>query len=1098
MSETTEWRLKRQDISANLLFLFQKQCGKNHSKDMINSQLFAPSFALVVYKEDYDAFCLSYMFTYRDFEKGTLGLAWTGDLKNAGGVCEKNGVSCRQWGNVTKLIRPWHHPVSHVTLAHEIGHNFGSPWKICGASPEFLAPQNEFRGPQIPRKANSRTLGQFPMPQNEFCCPQIFHKAVKLGRNFLMHKVGGKKPQNAICGNGVVEDGEECDCGWEEDCNDPCCHPQRLHHAPHEVPCRLADGAVCSPSQLIPSQGARDTRNMCFMTEYCDEMKFLKLDQNIILLIQPCNGPCCTSGCTLRNGDKCRDDNGCRDASFCDGRGPQCPPSINKPNKTICNEEFVCYMGGYARRLTLYAYGLESCQCIAGPDDPPTKSCELCCKLPGEDQPCLSSFAWNSAPYDIPDMLSKPGTPCNDYNGYCDVFQRCREVDPSGPLATLRRLLSDASLASFQRWMVNRWYIVAATVLLSLSIVAFVAYSVSKRRNSRVKVPATARDDQPRAACEATNTSDEAARGSSSVRKIRSMDISWVKRRIVETMKSIASPRRKKDASARAGTFFTRISRLLARGSATAASEEQSSNEAEQLCDGTRNAAKRGDENERLVIVSRDEGNVWRRVRVLFVGNRWKRASSSSPGRRKLSKGETTCGAAWRKTVQVEKLCTGTSKVIVSSRRRGDRCQTEPLVVPDTPDTPGETSENRSHTSDLTVLLADNELLHQALQRVLALRLSLLRLLQRLRRQTSTTGGLASSRRQHPAAATGLLGQQLSLKLLRLVVSDRDQLRGFHPHRGCGGGRCRCVAQLHLLLRVMTGQASLMTGKRMYADVRQPAGRTARRGQSDFFWKYVPFVWMVLAKGARFLIRIHRPGGIGDALPCDVLAKLLEHRRVLLHADHGPRHQFLVRPHRHVPRLYPHEVVKHLTYKRTNNSRIYFSLHILFIEFVRKPSDLNETRDNRLIKGQDSYLREHRFSVMRDHNAVITVEGYAVQLANIDDLRSHDRSTGLFCLAYPKAVDSRIITQHSNYTLDEFTWIETIEQGLYFKLIGELNVTEQSIVCYRRFPRILEKIKIEFTLRKKFYVIKKDVNTHSCYKFYQYNRNTKLTKFNVV
>lgn len=44
-------------------------------------------------EEDYDAFCLAYMFTYRDFEMGTLGLAWTGDLKNAGGVCEKNGVN---------------------------------------------------------------------------------------------------------------------------------------------------------------------------------------------------------------------------------------------------------------------------------------------------------------------------------------------------------------------------------------------------------------------------------------------------------------------------------------------------------------------------------------------------------------------------------------------------------------------------------------------------------------------------------------------------------------------------------------------------------------------------------------------------------------------------------------------------------------------------------------------------------------------------------------------------------------------------------------------------------------------------------------------
>lgn len=46
-----------------------------------------------VTEEDYNAFCLAYMFTYRDFEGGTLGLAWTGDLKNAGGVCEKNGVS---------------------------------------------------------------------------------------------------------------------------------------------------------------------------------------------------------------------------------------------------------------------------------------------------------------------------------------------------------------------------------------------------------------------------------------------------------------------------------------------------------------------------------------------------------------------------------------------------------------------------------------------------------------------------------------------------------------------------------------------------------------------------------------------------------------------------------------------------------------------------------------------------------------------------------------------------------------------------------------------------------------------------------------------
>ena len=48
-------------------------------------------FLEVFSEENYDAFCLAYMFTYRDFEMGTLGLAWTGDTRNAGGVCERYG-----------------------------------------------------------------------------------------------------------------------------------------------------------------------------------------------------------------------------------------------------------------------------------------------------------------------------------------------------------------------------------------------------------------------------------------------------------------------------------------------------------------------------------------------------------------------------------------------------------------------------------------------------------------------------------------------------------------------------------------------------------------------------------------------------------------------------------------------------------------------------------------------------------------------------------------------------------------------------------------------------------------------------------------------
>ena len=45
--------------------------------------------------------------------------------------------------------------------------------------------------------------------------------------------------REGICGNGVKEAGEQCDCGLPADCGaDPCCNP---------ATCQLRSGAVCSP-----------------------------------------------------------------------------------------------------------------------------------------------------------------------------------------------------------------------------------------------------------------------------------------------------------------------------------------------------------------------------------------------------------------------------------------------------------------------------------------------------------------------------------------------------------------------------------------------------------------------------------------------------------------------------------------------------------------------------------------------------------------------------------------------------------------------------------------------------------------------------------
>ena len=129
------------------------------------------------------------------------------------------------------------------------------------------------------------------------------------------------------------------------------------------------------------------------------------------------------------------------------------------------------------------AYGLESCQCKRRFDEPDTKLCELCCRFPGDDATCKSSFEWNTAPLDVPDLYSKPGTPCNNYNGYCDIFQQCREVDPSGPLATLRRfLLSNESMASLKRWLNEQWICVIILCIMALLIV-FLLVKVFEKRN---------------------------------------------------------------------------------------------------------------------------------------------------------------------------------------------------------------------------------------------------------------------------------------------------------------------------------------------------------------------------------------------------------------------------------------------------------------------------------------------------------------------------------------------------------------------------------------------------------------------------------------
>uniref|UniRef100_A0A8I5N213 ADAM metallopeptidase domain 12 n=1 Tax=Papio anubis TaxID=9555 RepID=A0A8I5N213_PAPAN len=123
----------------------------------------------------------------------------------------------------------------------------------------------------LPRKSHDNAqLVRYPFPMVfSSCSRKDLETSLEKGMGMCLFNLpevresfGGQK-----CGNGFVEEGEQCDCGEPEECMNRCCNATTCTLKPDAV---CAHGLCCEDCQLKPAGTAcRDSSNSCDLPEFC-------------------------------------------------------------------------------------------------------------------------------------------------------------------------------------------------------------------------------------------------------------------------------------------------------------------------------------------------------------------------------------------------------------------------------------------------------------------------------------------------------------------------------------------------------------------------------------------------------------------------------------------------------------------------------------------------------------------------------------------------------------------------------------------------------------------------------------------------------------
>ncbi|XP_041827357.1 disintegrin and metalloproteinase domain-containing protein 17a isoform X2 [Melanotaenia boesemani] len=312
------------------------------------------------------AVCLAHLFTYQDFDEGTLGLAYVAPSKAQalGGLCSKpyypshsakkpsylnTGLTSTKNYGKTILTKE-----ADLVTTHELGHNFGA----------------EHDPDNIPYCAPSDDLGgKFVMYPIAVSGDHVNNKRfsncskISVGKTLrLQAPVCFKERNSKVCGNSRVEKGEECDPGLLHLSDDPCCTSE----------CKFKRGAQCSDR----------------------------------------NSPCCRNCRFEVAGKRCQEaiNATCKGISSCTGNSSRCPPPANAADDTVCVDNGRC-RNGECNPFCEAVKGLKSCACNDTDD-----SCKVCCR--GKDGICTPFIQSNGS-----FIFLRKGKPCTV--GFCDGGGKC-------------------------------------------------------------------------------------------------------------------------------------------------------------------------------------------------------------------------------------------------------------------------------------------------------------------------------------------------------------------------------------------------------------------------------------------------------------------------------------------------------------------------------------------------------------------------------------------------------------------------------------------------------------------------------------------------